>query len=102
MKTNIQFGMLQTVYQAEGVDEQETEYITNEDGEIEEKITTFTKYIPVRCTDPKCGRLVKNEDPCFIDGLSENGDVYCDACGKCLRYSRKKAAEREKMAKASC
>ena len=98
MKTNIKFGMLQTIYQAEGVEQETTEEVVNDEGETEEIITTFTKYLPVTCSDEKCNTLIRNEDPCFVDSLSENGDVYCDSCGKCLRYARKKAAEREKLA----
>lgn len=46
---------------------------------------------PVRCADPKCGRVVAVGEHCFFDA---DGRVWCHGCGKCERYSRKRAAER--------
>jgi hypothetical protein len=44
------------------------------------------------CSDYKCGRYVEDGAECFWD---EKGAVYCADCGKCLRYARKKEAQRE-------
>jgi len=44
------------------------------------------------CDDDKCGRVIETMDRCFI----EMDNLYCDSCGKCLRYSRKKEAQRAK------
>ena len=52
-------------------------------------------YPPIRanqCGNFKCGKMVQSESPCFRDTLG--AAYYCDSCGKCLRYHRKKAAER--------
>jgi len=46
----------------------------------------------VVCTDHKCGRTIFREMPCFVD--TETGAIYCDPCGLCLRYARKRAALR--------
>ena len=46
------------------------------------------------CHDAKCGRLVAPGDPCFIDA---NGDLYCDSCGRCERYARKKQQQRNQV-----
>jgi hypothetical protein len=95
MKTNLKFGMLQTIYTAE--EEIVTKEIKAKDAkgkDIVRKEQT-SKRIPIRCADPKCGRPVIHDAPCFVDTNSPNGDVYCDDCGKCLRYERKKAAQRK-------
>jgi hypothetical protein len=46
------------------------------------------------CSDPKCGRYVEDGDPCFFDA---NGDLWCNACGRCERYSRKKEHQRNQV-----
>ena len=46
------------------------------------------------CADRKCPRLIKSGEMCFIDLLTDNADVLCEGCGKCLRYARKKAVSR--------
>jgi hypothetical protein len=46
----------------------------------------------LECQDELCSRLIKEGDDCFIDA-KENA-IYCEQCGKCVRYHRKKAAER--------
>jgi len=45
------------------------------------------------CADEKCGRLIIDASYCFVDTI--NGATYCDDCGKCVRYSRKMAKQRE-------
>jgi len=50
----------------------------------------------VVCADHKCGRMIYPEMPCCVDAAT--GDIYCDPCGLCLRYSRKKEAERNARA----
>lgn len=46
-----------------------------------------------QCADKGCTRILTQGDDCFIDTIRD-GKMLCDLCGKCLRYSRKKAAER--------
>lgn len=48
---------------------------------------------PTECADHKCERVVKKGDECFID--MQSSSVYCDGCGKCKRYVRKRAEQRE-------
>ncbi len=49
--------------------------------------------VPLECSDDKCNRKIINGGAYFMDVL-ENGAILCDDCGKCLRYTRKKAHER--------
>ena len=51
---------------------------------------------PELCSDPKCGRFVSNGDPCFY---ADGEILYCDACGRCVRYSRKKEVQRKQQIK---
>lgn len=59
----------------------------------------------VECADPRCARVIpmKHEEDqiqagqlpfvwCFLD--VNKGSIYCDSCGKCRRYARKKAVQR--------
>ena len=94
MKTSLSYGLLHTVYSAEEITEQVVEEVVDEEGNIEEKITNVSKFISVVCADEKCGRSIQNGNECFVDALNE-GDVYCDPCGKCLRYERKKEQQRK-------
>ena len=97
METSLRFGMLHTVYTgAEAQEEIEQTYVEN-NKEKKRKIT-ISKRKPVVCKDSKCGRRVAHEDVCFVDTHSDNGDIYCDSCGKCLRYERKMAARRKELA----
>jgi hypothetical protein len=58
-------------------------------------IQTFSPHPEgILCFDAKCGRSVNFMEKCFID---EAGGVYCQNCGVCERYTRKKAAQREKL-----
>ncbi len=50
------------------------------------------------CSDEKCVRFISEGDFCFIDTLEEGG-VLCEACGKCVRYARKKEFERQQLVK---
>ena len=95
MKTNLKYGMLQTIYTAEEEIVVRTKKIRDAKGQEIEQKEQISKRIPIRCADPKCGRPVVHDAPCFVDTTSPNGDVYCDDCGKCLRYARKKAAQRK-------
>jgi hypothetical protein len=45
-----------------------------------------------RCKNPECRRIVQAKENYFIDTLVTGS--YCESCGKCLRYHRKKAIER--------
>lgn len=45
-----------------------------------------------QCHDRLCFTKVENGDEYFIDILKDK--MYCLQCGKCLRYARKKAAQR--------
>lgn len=108
MEITFRFGMLHTEYSSK------VKYIKKEaldldgdgnpqfddDGKMIKKMIEIPESIPGSCVDSKCGRKVKDEEPCFIDTLSKNGDLYCDACGKCLRYERKMEARREEIAAA--
>lgn len=96
MQTNLKFGMLQTVYTAEEEVKVRTKKILNKDGEKIEQKEQYSVFAPAQCADQKCGRSVSHNTPCFID--AQTGSVWCDDCGKCERYARKKAAEREKAA----
>lgn len=44
------------------------------------------------CSDEKCTRLIYKGDLYYQDLVGDR--PYCDSCGKCVRYSRKKAEER--------
>ena len=92
----MKFGMLQTVYTGESHTEQ-IEEIVVVDNKEQTKVRQVTHYNPTTCKDEKCGRMVAHQDPCFIDTWTENGDVYCDACGKCRRYERKMAERRGEL-----
>lgn len=100
MKTNLKFGILQTVYTGDSIVEEIVVTKIDEDGNEYEQKSQIEKHGRIVCCDEKCGRFVQHKEPCFIDVLSENGDVYCDSCGKCLRYSRKREAARREKAKA--
>jgi hypothetical protein len=54
--------------------------------------TLLTESDTIICSDNKCGRDVMFGEACFIDIQTNN--VYCESCGKCLRYERKKEEER--------
>jgi len=92
MKTNLQYGMLQTIYTGEETIRTKKIKVL-EDGKEIEQVEQYATYAPVKCADPKCGRMVVHNAPCFID--SQTGGVWCDDCGKCERYARKRAAMRE-------
>jgi hypothetical protein len=48
---------------------------------------------PVKpCGDDLCGIKLRRGDECFMDPLLKK--IYCLQCGQCLRYARKKAAQR--------
>lgn len=94
MQTNLRFGMLQTIYTAEEDVRVRMKKVLDENGKEIEQKEQYSVFKPVRCADQKCGRMVAHNIPCFVD--SETGQVWCDDCGKCERYARKKAAEREK------
>lgn len=47
------------------------------------------------CGMSDCNRAIKYEEPCFVDTTSSA--IYCEKCGKCLRYQKKKQQEREDM-----
>jgi hypothetical protein len=46
------------------------------------------------CADSKCNRLIRAGDFCFID-TTDQGGILCELCGPCVRYARKKDAERQ-------
>lgn len=71
----LEYGLLKTEYQAK----------ENSKGEL----------IPSLCGDEKCDRLVSPNEACFFD--TTKNLVYCDSCGKCVRYSRKKAVQRGEL-----
>jgi len=96
METSLKFGMLHTVYTAKE-EFVEHEQIVVVDNEETIQVITESNRIPVVCSDEKCSRAVEHEDPCFIDTKSEDGDVYCDSCGKCLRYARKMESRRREI-----
>jgi len=45
-----------------------------------------------KCADKLCMTNISEGDKIFLDTINEN--TYCHQCGQCLRYARKKAAER--------
>lgn len=94
MKLNIQQGLLQTPYHAEEITEEYVETYIDEDGEEQERVNQVSKRIFATCADPRCRRPIGHEQECFVDTTSEEGEILCDSCGKCLRYARKKASER--------
>lgn len=49
---------------------------------------------PTECADDPCTRLIISDAVCFID-IQGGGKLYCEICGPCERYHRKKATERE-------
>lgn len=63
----------------------------------------------IPCSDPLCTRTIPMPHEveameakeiafvtCYMDvnGSSNSGSIYCDSCGKCRRYARKKAVQR--------
>ncbi len=98
MPTNMRFGMLETKYEGEAWIEKKIEIVVIDNEEVE-KERQISHYNPTKCKDDKCGRMVDHEAPCFIDTWSEEGDAYCDSCGKCLRYERKMADRRGELKK---
>ena len=44
------------------------------------------------CDDIKCGRIITVGDFYFTD---PEGGIFCESCGQCIRYERKRAAQRE-------
>jgi hypothetical protein len=45
--------------------------------------------------DAPCNREIHNGGEVWLD--TENSHILCDACGRCLRYERKKVQMREKL-----
>lgn len=95
MKTELKYGMLHTVYTGESIIEEIITVKTNEDGDDYEEKQQIEKHGNITCSDEKCGRLVRHNEMCFVDTQSEHGNIYCDACGKCIRYTRKRSAIRK-------
>jgi hypothetical protein len=96
MKTNLQFGMLQTIYTAEEEVKVKIIKVKDKDGNEVEQKEQYSVWAPAPCADKKCGRVVAHDTPCFVD--TTTGAIWCDDCGKCERYSRKKAAQRAERA----
>ena len=44
------------------------------------------------CDDKKCGRIITVGDFYFTD---PKGSIFCESCGLCIRYERKRAAQRK-------
>ena len=57
-------------------------------GFLQTKVTTEEE----KCKAANCARIMRTDDDCFID--VQSNAVFCDECGKCERYSRKKEQER--------
>ncbi len=55
-------------------------------------LNTIWRRDPIECGDTKCSRRVNRDDTCWVD--VDQKVVFCDSCGRCVRYARKKAAER--------
>ncbi len=94
----IKFGMLQTEYKAEVKFHKGIEVTNDEDGNKVENMIELPEYISGDCCDPKCERVVKNGEECFIDTWAHDGAIFCDQCGKCLRYARQAATMRGEKA----
>ena len=77
MKTNMKFGMLQTVYTGEEHLEQVEEIVVVDNKEVV-KIKQVAHHNPTKCNDELCGRMIKHEEPCFIDTWTTNGAILCD------------------------
>ena len=56
----------------------------------------YTEEDPIECADSICGRFIATEQSCYVD-TQNGGNLYCEICGTCERYHRKKAAERKKI-----
>lgn len=89
MKTELKHGMLHTVYTGEAIIEEVRVTKTDEDGKEYEVIEQIETNGMIVCSDPKCGRIVRHNEACFVDVL-DKGKVYCDPCGKCIRFARKR------------
>lgn len=96
MKTELKYGMLHTVYTGESIIEEFTVTKVDDDGKEYEEKQQIEKHGSIVCSDSKCGRLVKHNESCFVD--AQTGDLFCDACGKCIRFSRKREALRKAIA----
>ena len=44
------------------------------------------------CNDNKCDRIITDGDFYFTD---PEGSIFCESCGLCIRYERKRAAQRK-------
>jgi hypothetical protein len=102
MTTSLRFGMLETVYTGDETIEkiEETVSVYNKETEEHEEVVRqrqVSHFSTATCKDEKCGRGVAHSEPCFIDTWTENGTVYCDSCGKCIRYERKMADRRGEL-----
>lgn len=53
---------------------------------------SYSDSVPSVCCFDKCHRGINTLDKYFLDIL--HNKVYCHQCGICLRYARKKAAQR--------
>lgn len=59
-------------------------------------IEAFSPYQElVDCEALKCGRPIKFMEKCFINHT--DGSLFCQSCGVCIRYERKKADQREAL-----
>jgi predicted nucleic-acid-binding Zn-ribbon protein len=60
---------------------------------------TYEEEGPVFCADEKCIRYIGTGAKCFVDtwAKEESKTVYCENCGPCERYHRKKANQRGEL-----
>ncbi len=57
----------------------------------------YTEEESIECAGSICGRFIETEQICFVD-TQDGGNLYCEICGTCERYHRKKAAQRQMTA----
>lgn len=71
MKSKISYGLMETKFYSE--DEEDTDALA-------------------KCSDDKCPRMIRVGELMYVD--VNNGSMFCDSCGKCIRYARKKSYQR--------
>jgi hypothetical protein len=51
----------------------------------------YAKDEATKCADAKCGRTIASGDTAWEE---QGGTFFCEECGVCLRYHRKRQAQR--------
>ncbi len=86
---DIRYGMLNIKYDADITFIDTTIVEIDENGDEVHKPIQIPDPTPGKCSGDHCGKAIRNQESCFVDTQESDGRIYCDSCGKCLRYTRK-------------